>query len=111
LAGLAFHPTVESWHVVGEEHYHLVILAMVLLPALGGALATYTDRLGHETQAEQYERMFDLFEIARAELQESAGDPRQQREILVRLAGEALSEHAHWVVLHRQRPFEIRAGG
>lgn len=110
LLGLVVHPAVGSWRLIDEEDYHFVILAMVVLPALGGALATYTDRLGHETQAEQYERMFELFELARAELT-SADCPRQQREILARLAGEALSEHAYWVVLHRQRPFEIRAGG
>jgi hypothetical protein len=112
LAGLALHPSTGTWLLVGsDEAYHWVILGMVALPALGGALATYTDRLGHETQARQYERMLDLFDLALAELREHAADPSRQREILVRLASEALSEHAHWVVLHRQRPFEIRTGG
>jgi hypothetical protein len=93
-----------------EQRGHL-ILAMGILPVIGGALAAYTDRLGHETQARQYARMFDLFELALDEIRDHAGSPHTQREIMVRLAGEALSEHAQWIVLHRQRPFEFRAGG
>jgi hypothetical protein len=103
---------VGPWPVAIDDHtLHQLILGMVMLPALGGALATYTDRLGHEGQARQYERMHDLFELATGELRANGQDPQRQRAILARLASEALSEHAHWVVLHRQRPFEVKMGG
>ena len=101
-----------GWRVeIDDPTLHHLILAMVMLPTVGGALATYTDRLGHEGQARQYERMLDLFELAIRELRARADDPQRQRTILARLASEALSEHAHWVVLHRQRPFEVKMGG
>jgi hypothetical protein len=101
-----------GWRVeIDDATLHHLILAMLMLPTLGGALATYTDRLGHEGQARQYERMHDLFELATGELKANAHDPPRQRAILARLASEALSEHAHWVVLHRQRPFEVKMGG
>jgi hypothetical protein len=34
-----------------------------------------------------------------------------KRDVLSRLAGEALAEHAQWVILHRERPFEFVSGG
>jgi hypothetical protein len=100
-----------DWIYLTEQEREHLIHAMGILPVIGGALAAYTDRLGHETQARQYARMFDLFELASNEIHDHAGSPHAQREIMVRLAGEALSEHAQWIVLHRQRPFEFRAGG
>ena len=54
--------------------------------------------------------MQDLFAHARIILTSLQGDDAR-REALSRLAGEALAEHAQWVVLHRERPFEFVGGG
>ncbi len=55
--------------------------------------------------------MYDTFELASRDLEGANDSPDGQREVMVQLASDALSEHAQWVVLHRRCPFEFEAGG
>ena len=96
---------------VEHEIFEWALVAIALVPAIGAAVAGYAVRRGYGAQSRQYQRMLDLFQHARMILDSLTSDD-DKREVLSRLAGEALAEHAQWVVLHRERPFEfVSAGG
>lgn len=73
--------------------------------ALGGLLALlirfYAQQRGFAENARRYQLMFTIFDAARRRLREPSADPSK---ILEQLGHEALSEHADWLILHRERP-------
>lgn len=77
-------------------------------PTLAGMLALllgfYTQQRGFNENSRRYQRVFSVFYDARYRLQQRAGDAR---EILGNLGHEALSEHADWLILHRERPLRV----
>lgn len=85
--------------------YKLLILLIALLPAAGVLLYKYAEQMGFDEQAEQYERMHELFKRAN-EVLNSQGEVAAQ-EILFELGKEALEENADWVLLHRKKPLHI----
>jgi hypothetical protein len=87
------------------------LILLPLLPAIGATLFSFAHRMGWEAQERQYERIAAMFEPAVEALQAGPADLAVRQEIVARLAREALAEHAQWVLLHRQRPFEFIAGG
>jgi hypothetical protein len=95
---------------VEHEVFEWALVAIALVPAIGAAVAGYAVRRGYGAQSRQYQRMLDLFQHARMILDSLKSDDAK-REVLSRLAGEALAEHAQWVVLHRERPFEFVGAG
>ena len=101
------HELVES-HKLAHEW---TLILMPLLPAIGASLFSFAHRMGWEAQERQYERIATLFEPAVDALQSGTADPALRQELVTQLAREALAEHAQWVLLHRQRPFEFIAGG
>ena len=96
-------------HAERERLFYGALIAIAVVPFLGAAVAGYADRRGYEAQARQYQRMTDLFEQAQMVLASLQNDDKK-RNALALLAGEALAEHAQWVVLHRERPFEFVGG-
>lgn len=97
-------------HTELQEIFDWALVAIALVPAIGAAAVGYAVRRGYGAQSRQYQRMLDLFEHAHMVLT-SLQDDEAKREVLSRLAGEALAEHAQWVILHRERPFEFVSGG
>jgi hypothetical protein len=77
-------------------------------PTLAGMLALligfYTQQRGFNENSRRYQRVFSVFYDARYRLRERGGDPRA---ILGDLGHEALSEHADWLILHRERPLRV----
>lgn len=73
--------------------------------ALGSMLALlirfYVQQRAFAENARRYQLMFTVFDAARRRLREGRDDPRR---ILEQLGHEALSEHAEWLILHRDRP-------
>jgi hypothetical protein len=73
--------------------------------ALGSMLALifrfYAQQRGFNENARRYQHMFTVFDAAKRRLREQHGDPRK---VLEQLGHEALSEHAAWLILHRERP-------
>ena len=73
--------------------------------ALGGMLALlirfYVEQRGVAEHARRYQHMFTVFDAGLRRLRENAGDPQK---VLEQLGHEALSEHAEWLILHRERP-------
>ncbi len=108
LLNLVDHHDLVDTH---ETAHEWALILMPLLPAIGASLFSFAHRMGWEAQERQYERIAALFEPAVAALQSGLADPAIRQEIVTRLAREALAEHAQWVLLHRQRPFEFIAGG
>jgi hypothetical protein len=73
--------------------------------ALGSMLALiirfYAQQRGFNENARRYQHMFTVFDAAKRRLRDQHGDPRK---VLEQLGHEALSEHAAWLILHRERP-------
>ncbi len=111
LAGLLLVPTVD---LVGSAVHpaHWVLIASSLLVVAGGLLLAYSERRAHEELARQYDRMRALFERGDEALCEAiaSGDVATGQQIVVELGREAITEHAHWLILRRARPFEIHIG-
>ena len=93
-----------------EAAFDAALVAIAVVPAIGAVAVGYAVRRGYAAQSRQYQRMRDLFEHAHMILDSLQGD-EAKRDVLSRLAGEALAEHAQWVILHRERPFEFVSGG
>ena len=81
---------------------------------IGGSLAgafhhTFAEQRAFAEHRNQYERMTKLFERGRAAFAgyRAAGDAARMQQVLVALGTEALTEHADWLLLHRERPLQI----
>lgn len=76
--------------------------------ALGGMLALwirfYVEQRGFAENTRRYHHMYAVFSAAKRRLVERARDPRK---VLEELGHESLSEHAEWLILHRERPLEF----
>jgi hypothetical protein len=87
-------------------------LAVVALLASAGAVAAFAEKLAYAQLSKQYAPMFRLFERA-AEKYEKCFDPPDlelARSIMRRLGHEALRENGDWMLLHRERPMEMKIG-
>jgi hypothetical protein len=76
--------------------------------ALGSLLALlarfYAQQRGFAENARRYHHMFVVFDAAKRRLRERGRDPRK---VLEQLGHESLSEHADWLILHRERPLSF----
>jgi hypothetical protein len=112
---LAGHASPTGSHDQFSIHVIAAIL-MTLLPGIAAAWAAYSLKMAFNEQRKQYARMRDLFQRASSCLLEAitSGDQdsaRRARRIVFDLGKEALEENGDWVLLHRERPFELRIGG
>jgi hypothetical protein len=95
----------------GQESALRAFLLLVsgLLPGLATVLNGYSDKLALKVQAGHYDRMRMLFERALqllpADIDEPAAASRAL-QVYTELGREALTEHAEWVSIYRQRPIE-----
>jgi len=76
--------------------------------ALGGMLALwirfYIQQRGLAENARRYQHMLAVFAGGKRRLGEGVRDPQK---VLEELGHESLSEHAEWLILHRERPLEF----
>lgn len=79
-----------------------LVVTMGLLPLVAGILEAWLQKTAAKELARQYGYMYRLFDEARTQLQGAAGDERR-RAVLYSLGRAALSEHATWVLLNRDR--------
>lgn len=79
-----------------------LVVTMGLLPLVAGLLEAWLQKSAAKELARQYSYMYRLFDEARAQLQGVANDDRR-RSVLYSLGRAALSEHATWVLLNRDR--------
>jgi hypothetical protein len=90
--------------------FHGLSVLIVGLLAAGGSFAAYAEKLAFSQQAKQYKQMRSLFSLAVRECGEclERGETDPVRTVIRRLGQEALRENGDWVLLHRERPMELR---
>lgn len=79
-----------------------LVVTMGLLPLVAGILEAWLQKTAAKELARQYSYMYRLFDEARSQLQGLSSDERR-RAVLYSLGRAALSEHATWVLLNRDR--------
>lgn len=82
----------------------ILIILMVLFPAMGAAAGGYSEKMGFDFHAKQFETMERIFTRAKKALK---AEPERSKEILRELGKAALEENSDWVLLHRERPVEL----
>jgi hypothetical protein len=79
-----------------------LIILMGVLPLIAGIAEIYTQRRADRELVKQYRFMEHVFANARRRLAQ-AGSDSERREVLLGLGEAALSEHAEWILVHRER--------
>jgi len=79
-----------------------LIIMMGVLPLVAGVAEVYTQRKADRELVKQYQFMEHVFANARRRLDQAATDA-ERREVLHGLGEAALSEHAEWILVHRER--------
>lgn len=92
------------------HHHHplqsISIIFVALLPAIGAALDGYAEKMGFEHDIKRYQPMIKLYERAEQEIENS--DFSHYQRLLLELGKAALEENCEWVLLHRDRPLELK---
>lgn len=83
----------------------ILVLVMGVLSIVAAVREAYAYRKADKELIRQYRFMQRIFAGARAALDRTR-DPTAQREILFSLGDAALTEHAEWTLMHRERQVE-----
>ena len=87
---------------IGDDGREPLIILMGVLPLIAAVAEAYTQRKANRELTKQYQFMEHVFGNARRRLDESASD-YERREVLQGLGDAALTEHAEWILIHRER--------
>ncbi len=87
---------------IGDKLLQALIVLMGILPLVAGIAEAYTQRKADREMTKQYQFMARVFANARRRLDEASGDT-ERREVLRGLGDAALSEHAEWILIQRER--------
>jgi hypothetical protein len=79
-----------------------LLVLMGALPLTAAVAETYTQRKANRELSKQYEFMEHVFNNARRRLDEAV-DNNERNEVLQGLGEAALTEHAEWILIHRDR--------
>ena len=82
-----------------------LVMIMAVLSIVAAVREAYAYRKADKELIRQYRFMQRIFSGARAALDRTQ-DPGEQREILFSLGDAALTEHAEWTLMHRERQVE-----
>lgn len=82
-----------------------LVMAMAVLSIIAAVREAYAYRKADKELIRQYRFMQRIFRGAREALDRTR-DPVEQREILYSLGDAALTEHAEWALMHRERQVE-----
>ncbi len=82
-----------------------LVMVMAVLSIIAAVREAYAYRKADRELIRQYRFMQHIFAGARTAL-DDAHDPVEQRDILISLGDAALSEHAEWALMHRERHVE-----
>ena len=78
------------------------LVLMGILPLIAGVAEAYTQRKADKELTKQFIFMAHVFANARRRVDEARSDP-ERREVLRGLGDAALTEHAEWILVHRER--------
>jgi hypothetical protein len=86
----------------------LTLFAAILF-VLAAICRNHSNLMAYEEDANRYQKMGNLFDRAIIVLNQhiEAGNSESARSILKLIGKEALAENGEWLLLHRQRKFEI----
>jgi hypothetical protein len=90
---------------LSHESKTVLVTIMAMLSIMAAVREAYAHRKADKELIRQYRFMQRIFTAARAAL-DRTHDPAGQREILLSLGEAALSEHAEWTLMHRERHVE-----
>jgi len=90
---------------LGEETKVTLVTIMAVLSIIAAVREAYSYRKADRELIRQYRFMQRIFASARAALDRTQ-DPAQQRAILLSLGDAALTEHAEWTLMQRERQVE-----
>ncbi|WP_114240884.1 hypothetical protein [Dyella sp. C9] len=82
-----------------------LVMIMAVLSIVAAVREAYAYRKADKELIRQYRFMQRIFTSARAAL-DRTDDPAEQRDILRALGDAALTEHAEWTLMHRERQVE-----
>ncbi|HYL01792.1 MAG TPA: hypothetical protein VEU54_00085 [Steroidobacteraceae bacterium] len=82
-----------------------LVMIMAVLSIVAAVREAYAHRKADKELIRQYRFMQRIFRAARAALDRTA-EPAEQRAILLALGDAALTEHAEWTLMHRERHVE-----
>ena len=82
-----------------------LVMVMAVLSIIAAVREAYAYRKADKELIKQYRFMQRIFASARAAL-DRTHDPAEQREILLSLGDAALTEHAEWTLMQRERQVE-----
>ncbi len=89
----------------------VLLVASNVSLVIGALLLVYNERESNEDLAKQYERMAEVFHRASTELKDALTatppDIATAQGAIHALGNEAISEHSQWLILRRNRPFEV----
>jgi hypothetical protein len=90
---------------LSQEAKVSLVMIMAVLSIIAAVREAYSYRKADKELIRQYRFMQRIFAGARAAL-DRTDDPVQQREILLSLGDAALTEHAEWTLMQRERQVE-----
>lgn len=82
-----------------------LVMIMAVLSIVAAVREAYAHRKADKELIRQYRFMQRIFRAARAALDRTT-EPAEQRAILLALGDAALTEHAEWTLMHRERHVE-----
>jgi hypothetical protein len=91
--------------VLSPDTKIFLVMVMAVLSIIAAVREAYSYRKADKELIRQYRFMQRIFASARAALDRTQ-DPVQQREILLSLGDAALTEHAEWTLMQRERQVE-----
>lgn len=97
-------------------HNELVTYLATVPMALAGLLAllirSFSEHEAYGENARRYQRMFVVFDFALRRLHKirNRGYAGDAASVIGELGHEALTEHADWLILHRERPLSVIHG-
>ena len=91
--------------VLSQDAKTVLVMIMAVLSIIAAVREAYAYRKADKELIRQYRFMQRIFTSARAAL-DGTEDPVQQREILLSLGDAALTEHAEWTLMQRERQVE-----
>ena len=108
LLGFTWLP-YSAWLASHQEALKLLQTTPIALAAMVALmLRFYGQQRGYTENARRYAHMYNVFDYAQKRLDKTgSGTDGDAAAILHELGREALIEHADWLVLHRERPFQF----
>ncbi|KZC39753.1 MULTISPECIES: hypothetical protein [Rhodanobacter] len=92
-------------HRLSHDTKTILVLVMAVLSIMAAVREAYAYRKADKELIRQYRFMQRIFTSARAALDRTS-DPALQRQILLSLGDAALTEHAEWTLMQRERQVE-----